>query len=311
MRQNVAIMFSRVLAPLDGSPAATERLQAIGALCKYFGAELVLLTVIDDRQQGTMQVDLPTGPITARGEMIAPEDLERRVAIYLDRALVILSRAGIDVYSEQLDGDAEVTILQAASKHECDLIAISPSTHQTSRRIFTGSTTERLLHSSPIPVFVVNEGSSASFTSTGRKKAGGGTVLVPLDGSRDAEAPLAFASTLAGKIGAGLKLATITPPALEAGEAGELELRITREDVGHYLDRLVRRAALQGAQADYEIAIGDSATEFIKMANRLQNPIVVMSTRRRSAASRRLVGSFADRVMRKLNHPMFVVPRGS
>ncbi len=302
-------MFSRVLAPLDGSPAATERLRDIGALCKYFGAELVLLTVIDARQRAAMIVDLPTGPVTSRGGMIDPEDLDRRARIYLDRALVILSRAGIGVSSEQLEGDVDVTILRAASKHECDLIAISPSTHQTSRRIFIGSTTARLLHSSPIPVFVVSEGSGVPFSSTRRKKAGSGTVLVPLDGSRDAEAPLAFASTLAGNISAKLKLASIAPPAFEAGEAGELELRDTLADIDSYLDHLVRFATGHGAQADYEIATGDPAMEFIKMANRLQNPTVVISTRRRSAASRRLVGSFTDRVAQKLTHPLFVVPR--
>ncbi|MCH8103710.1 MAG: universal stress protein, partial [Chloroflexi bacterium] len=96
-------MFSRVLAPLDGSPAATKRLRDIGALCKYFDAELVLLTVMDARQQDAMIVDLPTGPVTARRGMIDPSDLERRARLYLDRALVILSRAGIDVSSEQLE----------------------------------------------------------------------------------------------------------------------------------------------------------------------------------------------------------------
>ena len=304
-------MFSRVLAPLDGSPAATERLRDIGALCKYFDAELVLLTVMDARQQDAMIVDLPSGPVTARRGMIDPSDLERRARIYLDRALVILSRAGIDVSSEQLEGDADVAILRAASKHECDLIAISPSTHQTSRRIFIGSTTERVVHSSPIPVFVVNEGSGAPFSSSGKKKADGGTVLVPLDGSRDAEAPLAFASTLAGKIGARLRVASIAAPSLEAGEAGKLELSDTLADINHYLGRLVRHVTNQGGQADYEVAIGDPAVEFIKMANRLDNPTVVMSTRRRSATSRRLVGSFADRVAQKLTHPLFIVPRDS
>ncbi|MCH8103538.1 MAG: universal stress protein [Chloroflexi bacterium] len=304
-------MFSRVLAPLDGSPAATERLRDIGALCKYFDAELVLLMVIDDRQREAMLFDLPTGPVTARGEVIDPADINRRSQIYLDRAMVILSRAGIEVRSEQMEGTVDVAILRAASEHECDLIAVSPSTHQTSRRIFIGSTTERLLHSSPIPVFVVNEGSGAPFSSAGKKKADGGTVLVPLDGSRDAEAPLAFASTLAGNIGARLRLASIAPPSLEPGEAGHLELSNTLADIKHYLGRLVLQAASQGGQADFDVAVGDPAAEFIRMANRLDNPTVVMSTRRRSAASRRLVGSFADRVAQKLTHPLFIVPRDS
>ena len=304
-------MFSRVLAPLDGSPAATERLRDIGALCKYFDAELVLLMVIDDRQREAMLFDLPTGPVTARGEVIDPADINRRSQIYLDRAMVILSRAGIEVRSEQMEGTVDVAILRAASEHECDLIAVSPSTHQTSRRIFIGSTTERLLHSSPIPVFVVNEGSGAPFSPAVRKKADGGTVLVPLDGSRDAEAPLVFASTLAGNIGARLRLASIAAPSLEPGEAGHLELSNTLADIKHYLGRLVLQAASQGGQADFDVAIGDPAAEFIKMANRLDNPTVVMSTRRRSAASRRLVGSFTDRVSQKLTHPLFVVPRES
>jgi nucleotide-binding universal stress UspA family protein len=233
------------------------------------------------------------------------------VAIYLDRALVILSRAGIEVSSEQMDGDSDTAILRAANDLDCDLIALSPSTHQTSRRIFIGSTTERLLHSSHIPVFVVKEGSGARFPSAGRKKAAGGPVLVPLDGSRDAEAPLAFASTLAANIGAELKLVSIAPPALEVGEAGEVELEIIRRDIGEYLSRLASHAARGGRHVDYDLAIGDPATEFIKMANRLQNPTVVISTRRRSTASRRLIGSFTDRVMQRLNHPMFALPRAS
>ncbi len=311
-------MFSRVLAPLDGSPAATERLRDIGALCKFFDAELVLLTVIDARQSDTMIVDLPTGPVNRRGEVINPEALDRRAQIYLDRALVVLSRAGIEVSSQQADGDADTAILRVARELDCDLIALSPTTHQTTRRIGVGSITERLLHSAPIPVMAVKEGSEALFslakgemTEAGRKKTGVGSVLVPLDGSKDAEAALNFASALAANIGAGITLATVAPSTLEVGEAGELETRDIREDITRYLDGLAHFAAEQGAQVDYEIAIGDAAVEFNKIADSLQDPIVVISTRRRSSASNRLIGSFTDRIVRRLNHPIIAVPRDS
>lgn len=302
-------MFTRVLAPLDGSPAATERLQDIGSLCKYFGAKLVLLTVIDAQQRETMLVDLPTGPISARGERINQEDLDQRVRLYLDRAMTIVSRVGIEVSSEQIVANAEVGILRAASDLNCDLIAVSPNTHQTTHRIFLGSTTERIVRSSPIPVLDVKEGTGKVFSLAGEEEAGGGTVLVPLDGSEDAEAVLGFASALATRMGFGLKITTVVPPVLESGVAGEFELELIGRDLTEYLSSLTDQAAQDGGRTDYEVAFGDPASEFIKMADRLRNPIVVISTRRRSATSARMISSFIERVGRRLSHPMIAVPR--
>ncbi len=302
-------MFSRILAPLDGSQAATERLQDVGALCRYFSADLVLLTVIDTRQRDTMLVDLPTGPVTARGETTDVEDLEERVRIYLNRALVLLSRAGINVSGELLDGDVDATILRAASEHECDLIALSPSAQQTSRRLLVGSVTEHVVHSSDVPIIVVKDGCAASFSKGEKDESRKNTVLVPLDGSRDAEAPLGFASSLAAFMGADLKLASVIPPTSERGDAGELDLEVTRTDISDYLDRLARVASSEGNHVDTEVAFGDPASEFIKIAEQNASPIIVMSTRRYSAASKRIVGSFTDQIMRRTSHPMFAVPR--
>lgn len=302
-------MFSRVLAPLDGSQAATEKLPEIAALCKFFGARLVLLTVIDNRQQDAMLVDLPTGSGTARGDMTDIEDLEGRVRIYLNRALIFLQRAGIKVIGMHKNGDADATILRAASEYECDLIALSPGTHQTSRRLLIGSVTERVMHSSEIPIFVARAGNGAVFSGNPDGGSNQSTILVPLDGSRDAEAPLGFASSLAAHMRAGLKLATVIPPALEPGEAGDLELAASRTDIGNYLTRLALLAAEEGTNVDIDVAHGDPASEFIKIAGKVSQPIVVISTRRHSAASRKIIGSFTDRIMRRMTNPMFAIPR--
>ena len=113
-------------------------------------------------------------------------------------------------------------------------------------------------------------------------------VLVPLDGSPDAEQALPYAEALAGP---GCQLIL-----LEVGEDPDDEFTL-----------LERHA---GSCAQLETASGDPAEQILRVVRDLGVGLIVMTTQGRGALGRWAFGSVADAVTRKSPVPVLVVRPG-
>lgn len=302
-------MFKRVLAPLDGSRFATKSLTSVAALCRAFGAELVIAIVWDDRQRETMTLELP-GKSASPSRSSDDEDMMRRIKSYIRNVARVVGDTGVSVTPLALQGDACDQIIEATRESGCDLVAMAPHTHEQTRRQLLGSVTEQVLHRSPVPVLIMRPGEAGLFAGSTQPPGDRVTLLVPLDGSEASETSLPTATSLAVALGAGLLLIVVAPPPLEEGSAaGALEEASVRGDAEAYLGRLSGDLRGKGLTVDYEVRFGDPAREVILRADREPGTAIVMSTRRRSSSSSRLIASVADRVIQHARATVLVVPR--
>jgi nucleotide-binding universal stress UspA family protein len=132
--------------------------------------------------------------------------------------------------------------------------------------------------------------------------AGTGTLLVPLDGSRLAEAALPYALGLAGATGARVLLLHVAPDAL-LPLPKTLDLEATA--------RAARRAAAgapQGIAVETSVGCGDPALVIADVAAVRRVSLIVMTTHGRSGLGRRLYGSVAEGVLRRAPVPVLLVP---
>jgi nucleotide-binding universal stress UspA family protein len=109
-------------------------------------------------------------------------------------------------------------ILQAAETWEADLVAMSTHGRSGVGRWLYGSVADYVLRHSAAPVLLVPAQCERTWLGApgGAIAASPRRVLLPLDGSRRAEAALGPASTLAATLGARLHLVRVVPPPLYA-----------------------------------------------------------------------------------------------
>jgi nucleotide-binding universal stress UspA family protein len=153
-----------------------------------------------------------------------------------------------------------------------------------------------------------------------------GKILVPLDGSKLAEAVLPYVQELAQRFDSEVTLiqviaplsklvAETMPAAMEptgAGaavgvEAASEALKAEREDARTYLDGVVGRLKAQKIKVQAEIAEGTAGDAIVEYAHGHAMDLIAMSTHGRSGLLRLVFGSVADQVLRQAGTPVLLV----
>ena len=160
------------------------------------------------------------------------------------------------------------------------------------------------------------------------------TILVPLDGSELAESVLPYFEVLAKQRGAKLvdmvllrvcepcevplfppgSRASMTPydSSVRVKSDGYVkrEMAKRRRETKQYLARVEKRFKDVGLTVRSEMLDGNPADEIINYASRNPFNLIVMATHGRSGLSRWAYGSVADRVLRGVSSPIFLVRPG-
>jgi nucleotide-binding universal stress UspA family protein len=134
-----------ILCPVDYSDASAGALRYAAAIAEHFVTRLIVLTVEDPL---TVAMDLGTGVHWT------PEVSERDVSKFVtntfgeDTAALAMCEYDVAV------GKPPVEILRVARERSCDLIVMSSHGLTGARKLFFGSTTERVLRETTVPVLV-------------------------------------------------------------------------------------------------------------------------------------------------------------
>jgi nucleotide-binding universal stress UspA family protein len=136
------------------------------------------------------------------------------------------------------------------------------------------------------------------------------TILVPLDGSTLAEAVLGQLDRLGapGRMRVVLLRVVHRTHAVRGDEAAAYytvaELRASARS---YLERMARRLARQGIEAEVVIRAGDAAQEILGAARDQGAQLIAMGTHGRTGLSRVVLGSVAQAVVRRSPVPVMLV----
>jgi nucleotide-binding universal stress UspA family protein len=142
------------------------------------------------------------------------------------------------------------------------------------------------------------------------------SLLVPTDFSETAAAALDYAKALAKALGAGLHVLHVVedplvlvpaPPAAE-GYPALLDLR---EDLTtqarRTLETLLTEPERETLRAKVDVVSGVPHVEIVAYAEREKLDLIVMGTHGRGPVTRLLLGSVADRVIRRAPCPVLIV----
>jgi universal stress protein A len=137
-------MYSRILVPLENSPADETVLAHVRDLAKRLGSSIVLLHVADGWvARNIKELDLRESE-EMREDRAYLEDISRR-----------LEADGLDVDAVLAAGEPAKEIAAAAEREGCDLIAMSTHGHRLLEDLLKGSTATALRHATKIPILMV------------------------------------------------------------------------------------------------------------------------------------------------------------
>lgn len=146
-------MYSKILAPLDGSELAEHTLEHIRVLLKGCDVpEVVIMRVIEPLPAQTLSAFSHTSsPVLTEMENKHRQAAKRYVHNIADR----LIKDNINAIPVTLEGNPADEILDYANKNNVEMIIMSSHGRSGIKRWLLGSVTKKVLDHSPIPVLIV------------------------------------------------------------------------------------------------------------------------------------------------------------
>ncbi len=145
-------MFTKILVPLDGSPVAEAVLPMVRDIAESKQAHIVLfhnaesITMHSFSPEAIVSIDVYEIERTARNDAL--NYLEHTAAHLRDRGIHVT----VDLQSQPSVAGA---IIDAVERHGADLIAMATNGRGGLGRVLLGSTADRVVHLSAIPVLLV------------------------------------------------------------------------------------------------------------------------------------------------------------
>lgn len=292
---------SRILCPIDFSEPSRAALRYAAAIATHLGAALTLLTVNDPLLAEAADMAGGSGRLAAD----AKEELEK---FFRDSIPGSAHRPAAKLMVAT--GAAAAEILRHA-KDGADLIVMSSHGATGIRKLFFGSTTERVLRETSVPVLVVPRGDVGPKTMTEIKELVR-RILVPVDLSAALEDQVRVAAGLAETFDAPLLLVHIVEPVRTVVPGHDYAANVDSERRGRAEERLQALVATLPAARRPEalVMFGEPAEEISKIASDRGVGLIVMGLHASALFGARM-GSVTYRVLCVTNAIVLALPPGA
>jgi nucleotide-binding universal stress UspA family protein len=284
-------MYRSILVPLDGSAFAEQALPWGVSIARRAGARLDLVRV---------HVLYALRDVTAGWAPFNPvleSECKHDEQLYLDAtATMVSSMARVEVTSALLHGMTADGVLERLRDVQADLIVMTTHALGPVGRFFLGSVADELIRRAAAPVLLVPQRQPPPQLIPGPEA---GRIVIPLDGSALAEHALGPAMELALTMETPCTLLRVIEPSAFSAE--------TQGEAQAYLWGLAVRYRERPLQTACNVVVAARPAEAIlKEARQAPDSLVVMATHGRGGATRLLLGSVADQVIRAALVPVLV-----
>jgi nucleotide-binding universal stress UspA family protein len=258
-----------VLCPVDFSESSRGALRYAAAIAAHFGSPLTLLAVNDPLLVEAAEL---TG-----GHSQLTDDTRREMEKFKRQALGTGAEALRDVHLEIASGKPAPEILRVARDRGCDLIVMASHGSTGFRKLFFGSTTERVLRETGVPTLVTPGGDSGPKNFEEARKMVR-RVLVPVDLTPATSHQMDIARRLAESLSVPLLLVHVIEPVRSLVTAHSTLSTVETERRYRAEAELEREAqSLAGAsRPEALVAYGEPAEEIAKVAADRDVGLIVM-----------------------------------
>jgi nucleotide-binding universal stress UspA family protein len=227
------------------------------------------------------------------------------------------SAAGQSIGTELREGKPAARIEEFAAERGADLLIVGRQGTTGLGKRLLGGVTEQLLHRSDSPVFVVPDGTGEPTAEAGYRR-----ILLPTDGSENADAAVPHAAAIARQYDAVVHVLNVVDLQSAGGmfSAGGLDEAFVERLEARGREAVERvEGELRGSDPDLSVETAversrsfDAAADGIReYVSAVEPDLVVMGSHGRSNVRRQLLGSVASTVLRTVDVPVLVAKRAS
>jgi nucleotide-binding universal stress UspA family protein len=301
-------VLNYIMVPLDGSPLAEKALEPAMVLARRCDAEILLVRTLFDSE--------PPEPIRQSTRFTAAPGAQD----YLDSVAAYLKGEGIVARSALLPLEPAEGIVDEARFSNVDLIVMATHGRKGLDSLLHPSITWKVFQQATAPILVCK---CASDEDQARPSIclprfmtdAGAPILVPLDGSVQAEAALPIAQELANTFGNPLLLVRAAELPYIAGSAINYPMVLAEasdwsiREADSYLKRKRVELASRGLRVDIESALGPAPQLIQDVARERRAGLLVIASHGRGWLGRLMLGSVAQSVLREVDSPVLLVRR--
>ena len=292
------LQLKKILVPRDFSPCSEQALQHALDLAGRTGAEVHLLFA------EVLYADVQA--LTAKGRDAAQEALRERLMEGIEQEG---EASGVRFETAVVRDIAPAPAIVAyAEEQDIDLILMGTHGRRGLRRLLLDSTAEEVVRTAPCPVFTVRRPETPVAGLEGVN-----AILVPIDFSRHAQTALRHAKELAALYHTRLDLLHVIeeqlhPAFYNTGVWSIYDLLPNIEEkAAEELRTFYRETEGPDVDMDVHVRYGHAAHEIAVFARKNDNDLVVMATHGLRGLDHFLLGSVAEKVVRRSPAPVFTV----
>jgi len=293
------ILRPSVLCPVDFSDASRGALRYAALIAAHFGARLTLVAVTDPLLGEAFEL--------AGGRPLEQETV-REIEDFFRTTFLTRPHGLTDVRIEVAAGKPAAEILRVSHRAACDLIVMSSHGATGFRKLFFGSTTERVLRETTVPVLIA-PGESAAPEELEAAARQVGRVLIPVDFTAATAHQTRIARGLADALDIPVVLLNVVEPVRSTSALRtrlpkiEAERRYRAERA---LDELVRSMPAR-VLTEALVAYGEPAEEIAKIADDRDAGLIIMGLHSSPIFGPRM-GSVTYRVLCLAHRLILAVP---
>ncbi len=287
--------LGRVLVAVDFSTGSERGIQRALRLALDGHAQLLVVHVLPSQERRKSRLDRVL-------ESYAARELQKIVRS-MQRALRRTGRSDVAVTSEVRHGAPFEEIVRAARDGGSELIVIGRSGRQGLKHFLLGSTAERVIWSSPVPVLVAQESRPKPY----------GRLLVAFDESVAARAAFALGLRLADD-GARIDVvrATDLSHLLAAKQLGASLERVRdlaareQRDAERRLEKVLAENGAEDRDVRLVVRHGSPANVILDELRKHPSALAVLGTHGGSKVQRAILGSVAESVVRRASGDVLI-----
>jgi nucleotide-binding universal stress UspA family protein len=293
-------VYAKIVVPLDGSAFSEAALPYALSIGRRAGSDVELVSVAED-----MQVYPDSS-----WERVAHDWLQRYLE---DVSAGLRGAAGSTVTTRMLEGRIWEALVRHVEETDADLIVMATHGRGALSRAWLGSVADALVRHTDRPVLLVRPGEEDATPSP--DDIAFIRVLVPLDGSDLSRSILDPALELGSLFGAGYDLLRVVSIPTESPSpyvpyAMPLNVDVVegaRAAAVSAMEAVAEELQQRGVDATAEVVVDPQPARVILSRATRNGGLVALATHGRGSASRMVLGSTADKVIRGASGPVLVL----
>ena len=286
-------MFDTLLFPVDENDGTTDVFEHVLDIATTHDSTVHILNVADTTRDSVTRI---------RGDVV--DTLEQEGKQLVRETADRVEQRGVSTVTDVRQGDPYRIIIDYAEANDIDLVAMPTHGRQGLERLLLGSTTERVVRRSDVPVLTIQPDAADELQYPYED------VLVPTDGSDCANQALAMGVDVVSAEEATLHLlSVIALTSLGVDVRSDIQQSMLEESATELLDEAEEFAANAGVEPvsktiEYASSIPRAIRSYI---NDNDVNLVVVGTHGRTGFDRYMLGSVTESLIRTSPIPVLTV----